>query len=210
MFCIWEFDPLEDEVEKLFGKYAVVAAEGVFKDTQWYLLQPRTFPNPLYRFLNEEKSMANSPQELQARRNTVDGDLAILMDKEKTYDGSWKKRGGVGAYFTLVRPLDRFCQMVEKKYKFDLFDALEIEDVQGRSGQDGSVLAALRDLRCYLILVESEFMLRRQAYASPPKEIPEHEALLSRLHEARRHVSGDSLPASVITATIEYLERKLP
>lgn len=76
---------------------------------------------------------------------------SVINVKTNTYGDSWKKRGGRGAYYTLVRPMDRLVKMVEENYHGDIFLALE----KGGVG-DGSPLDALRDLRNYLTLVEAE------------------------------------------------------
>lgn len=77
-------------------------------------------------------------------------DLALIRHKEKTYQGSWKKRGGAGAFFVLARKWDRLENILAGR-DYDIFDAIS-EDY---SGADGSVLAEIRDLRCYLTLVEA-------------------------------------------------------
>jgi len=82
-------------------------------------------------------------------------DCATLITKEATYKGSWKKRGGVGAFMMLARKWDRIENMAEAA-KYDIIE-LAISDP---SGADGTILAEIRDLRCYLTLVEAEFYAR--------------------------------------------------
>lgn len=76
-------------------------------------------------------------------------DLATLKEKERTYQGSWKKRGGVGAFMMLARKWDRLEAMVRGEFGYDLFEAIEQTQSNGES-----LLETIRDLRCYLILVE--------------------------------------------------------
>lgn len=89
----------------------------------------------------------------------LEEDRAELLRKEKTYKGSWKKRGGVGAFMMLARKWDRLENMA-KDVGYDILDGLRREiEVARRSetvGQDGSMLAEIRDLRRYLLLVEAE------------------------------------------------------
>jgi hypothetical protein len=84
-------------------------------------------------------------------------DVALLLEKEKTYKGSWKKRGGVGAFMMLARKWDRLENMMEAgKPKYDLFAEIDANP----SGCDGTILAEIRDLRRYLLLVEAEMAAR--------------------------------------------------
>jgi hypothetical protein len=84
-------------------------------------------------------------------------DVTLLLEKEKTYKGSWKKRGGVGAFMMLARKWDRLENMLEgSKPAYDLFAEIEANP----TGEDGSILAEVRDLRRYLLLVEAEMTAR--------------------------------------------------
>lgn len=92
------------------------------------------------------------------------GDVEHLREKERTYRGSWKRRGGVGAFMMLARKWDRLEGMlghpeqntVPTWGQYDIFGAVE----QQPSGEDGTVLAEIRDLRRYLLLVEAELVAR--------------------------------------------------
>lgn len=80
-------------------------------------------------------------------------DVALLMKKEQTYKGSWKKRGGVGAFMMAARKWDRLENILSDPFfNYDIFKS---DDV---SGADGTVLSEIRDLRCYLLLIESEIL----------------------------------------------------
>ena len=98
----------------------------------------------------------------------VHRDLTTLHHKEATYGGSWKKRGGAGAYMVAFRKVDRL-ENITTKYGYDIFRALEAD----MSGADGSALAELRDLRCYLILIEAEMLARAEERATLPGPLPE-------------------------------------
>jgi hypothetical protein len=76
--------------------------------------------------------------------------LNLIREKTKTYKDSWKRRGGRGAWFTIVRPWDRLEQIVER-HDGDLFAAIQADP----TGADGSALACVRDLMNYMALAEA-------------------------------------------------------
>lgn len=82
--------------------------------------------------------------------------VTLIEVKTRTYRDSWKKRGGAGAWFTMVRPWDRLESIVGR-HNGDIFRAIEAE---GGSGEDGTALACVRDMRNYLTLVEAEMVAR--------------------------------------------------
>lgn len=87
-------------------------------------------------------------------------DIAYVERKDAQYKASWKQRGGPGAFFTIVRPMDRLQSMAEGwKRSYDIFDMISYE---GLDGPDGSMIACVRDLRRYLLLVEAEMVERLQ------------------------------------------------
>jgi len=79
-------------------------------------------------------------------------DVDMIRRKEKTYKGSWKKRGGIGAAMMILRKADRLEILLQDR-NYDIFK-------DPGDGSDGSPLAEIRDLRAYLILVEAEIMAR--------------------------------------------------
>ncbi len=87
-------------------------------------------------------------------RTVAEGDIVHLEEKEKTYQGSWKKRGGVGAFMMLARKWDRIENLLGSL--FNVFAHIEAKP----DGSDGTVLAEIRDLRRYLLLVEAEMVAR--------------------------------------------------
>jgi hypothetical protein len=80
-----------------------------------------------------------------------------LNRKEATYKGSWKKRGGVGAFMMAARKWDRLEGMAEDE-GYDIFVILD----KGNGGADGTALAEVRDLRRYLLLIEAEYLARNE------------------------------------------------
>lgn len=94
----------------------------------------------------------------------VTDDLEVIEHKEKTYKGSWRKRGGAGAFMMLARKWDRIENMAEAA-GYDIFTLLREDE----SGADGTMLAEVRDLRRYLILVES-VLLQQPSEDSPAKK----------------------------------------
>ena len=82
-------------------------------------------------------------------------DVKVLNQKDAEYGGSWKKRGGVGAFMMLARKWDRLEEQVRAK-GWDVFRAPE-EDHRQQGLNDGA-----RDLRRYLCLVEAEILSRNE------------------------------------------------
>lgn len=105
-------------------------------------------------------------------------DIAEIRRKEETYQGSWKKRGGAGAYHMLARKWDRLENMTMEYAGQDIFEAIEADGVE--AGADGTALAEVRDLRRYLLLVEAEMVSRRSA---APRPIPGAELRCTQLGE---------------------------
>lgn len=128
-------------------------------------------------------------------------DVALLREKEKTYQGSWKRGGGRSAYFMMRRNMDRILNMMARPSNDVQFSLADFDDALERAesengdfvcdpsiarflrdshlsedifekieehplGEDGTVLACIRDLRCYLILIEAEMMARGVVEAS--------------------------------------------
>ena len=78
----------------------------------------------------------------------VDEDVRALDKAEQSYGDSWRKRGGVGAFMMLARKWDRIENQTFKE-GYDIFEAI------AKDPTDTGILDDIRDLRRYLILVES-------------------------------------------------------
>jgi hypothetical protein len=92
---------------------------------------------------------------LQYLGDIVRQDVSTVTQKEQTYKGSWKQRGGIGAFMMLARKWDRLENILtESTAPYDIFTAIKRDP----TGADGSALAEVRDLRQYLLLVEAEMM----------------------------------------------------
>ena len=70
-----------------------------------------------------------------------------LMEKEQHYEGSWQKRGGVGAFMMMCRKWDRI-ESITARHGYDVFKAQE--ENMGEIGDD------LDDLIGYLLLIRAE------------------------------------------------------
>lgn len=105
-------------------------------------------------------SLTISKTHMDYLQDVVDEDVRHLVMKERTYGGSWKKRGGVGAFMMLARKWDRIENMVGEKLngvrQYDIFDGIS----RNPTGDDGTLIAEIRDLRRYLVLVEAEMMAK--------------------------------------------------
>lgn len=84
-------------------------------------------------------------------------DSVQVKKRELKYKGSWKRRGGIGAFMMTARKWDRIENDMEKVFGYDVFKGVEDDP----SGKDGSVLAEIRDLRQYLLLIEAEMVSRK-------------------------------------------------
>lgn len=101
-------------------------------------------------------------------KQVQEADLEEVISKDISYGASWKKRGGVGAFMMLARKWDRLEELLSGKYghdyKYDIFAAT----IHNMSGADGTVLAEIRDLRRYLLLVEAEVLWQSENSKSNP------------------------------------------
>ena len=120
-------------------------------------------------------------------------DVRFLIERDKTYGGSWKQSGGRSAWFMLARKMDRLREIMKRPdppidfdpdeinvgYALeeqkcqkhvdyllrcfrseDIFEMIQNEANLEVAGDDGTALAEVRDLRRYLLLVESEMVAR--------------------------------------------------
>lgn len=94
----------------------------------------------------------------------LDGDLAKLRKAEESYGHSWISRGLRGAYFVMVRKIDRFENQM-RQVNFDLPAAL-----RAFPGKDG-ILDDIRDLRQYLFLIEAEIIAQDRLTMSKARGI---------------------------------------
>lgn len=81
----------------------------------------------------------------------LNNDLKVILEKEAMYKGSWKARGGIGAFFITARKWDALENMLSGRFGYDIFKAC----IDGGEG-DGTPMEQVRDLRRYLTLIESE------------------------------------------------------
>ena len=85
-------------------------------------------------------------------------DVEGLKNAQKTYGNSWKKRGGVGAFMMLARKWDRIENTLKHAEGMDQWDIFQA----GVNDQNPEgIVDDIRDLRRYLMLVESEIEILR-------------------------------------------------
>lgn len=84
-------------------------------------------------------------------RHLANLDVDIIEKKNAAYGASWRKRGGVGAFMMLARKWDRLETQVAK-HGYDIFQAANVDTI---GNYDESLLDTIKDLRAYLLLVES-------------------------------------------------------
>lgn len=102
-------------------------------------------------------------------------DVMGLREAENSYGGSWKQRGGVGAFMMLARKWDRIEQQVKRVVFHEMSDHDTVEDatpavmvtpydifghIKFDTRPEG-IMDDIHDLRRYLLLVEAE--MREQA-----------------------------------------------
>lgn len=141
-------------------------------------------------------------------------DVEFLKEKDRSYGASWKKRGGVGVFMMLARKWDRLENTIKELGRFgggekdapsyDLLKWIAAESntlykpghypTPGWQGRDGTVLAEVRDLRRYLLLVEAELVARRAIALDGPE--PSNERLVPRFESpgARPEHLGQGTP----------------
>ena len=100
-------------------------------------------------------------------------DVDTLHVKDKAYGGSWKRRGGVGAFMMMARKWDRIENLV-KEYDYDIFKMLE--------ANPGDVADDVQDLSCYLLLIRDHMVKddKRDPDAMVDGSYPNTEALNDR------------------------------
>lgn len=105
---------------------------------------------------------------LEYLQRIANHDVEVLYVKEASYHGSWKKRGGIGAFMMLARKWDRIEAQVGRLQvqpndptlgppQFDIFAHAEADR------RDEGLIDDIRDLRRYLLLVEAELEARHGA-----------------------------------------------
>ncbi len=78
-------------------------------------------------------------------------DVDSLVEAQKSYGDSWKKRGGVGAFMMLARKWDRIEKQVSEQ-GYDIFHAHTVDE------REEGIIDDIRDLRRYLLLVEEHVL----------------------------------------------------
>lgn len=137
-------------------------------------------------------------------------DLEELKRKEQTYQGSWKKRGGVGAFMMLARKWDRLENMCERA-GWDIFKAVG----HNISGEDGSALAEIRDMRRYLALIEAEIIGHTEEDTIAEAVSIDHAGVFKHVdgtpkEDSNRHAAAIADARESLEATIRASESKLP
>lgn len=136
---------------------------------------------------NRRKEQPVNMDHLNFIHHVAETDLSEIRRKEATYRGSWKKRGGTGAFMMMARKWDRIEGMLSSTLDWDVLT----ECARDLSGADGTLLAEVRDLRRYLTLVEAEVIAQS---VTPAVEIrcPHCDAVVKEKfqHEEDDHHTG--------------------
>ena len=117
----------------------------------WRKLRRRIGSSPASSGLKDVKLIGERRMGLDAKwtemKDLAQQDILSLIESEKSYGDSWKRRGGTGAFMMLARKFDRIEQQAES-CNYDVFKAGNMF-----GGEDG-LLDDIGDLRRYLFLVE--------------------------------------------------------
>ncbi len=137
----------------LNGLKDVLKKDGHPKDSNEGYIEEAFKRNVSFRTLSDMDGLEISMQMSKVCR-AMESDIETLVDKEGSYGNSWKRRGGVGAFMMLARKWDRIenCLSDRADERYDIFHAM-MQDLR-----DDGLLDDIRDLRRYLLLVESEVL----------------------------------------------------
>ena len=102
-----------------------------------------------------------TPERAELIEKIAKDDVRLLCAKDASYGESWRKRGGVGAFMVTARKWDRIEQAAALA-GYDIFAAARVRFADGED-----LLTELCDLRCYLLLVESEIRMQQPALPRP-------------------------------------------
>jgi len=103
--------------------------------------QPTTKDDKASYFGSNKQSQTLIKMSLQVARKVI--------TKERTYRGSWMKRGGIGAFMMLARKWDRIEQFA-KDHNYDI-----VEAYQATQHQPDGLHDDIDDLMGYLLLVKA-------------------------------------------------------
>ena len=98
------------------------------------------------------------PANFKHIQQLADEDVQKLRQAEESYGDSWRGRGGVGAFMMLARKWDRIENQVEKD-GYDVFTTIKNDP------SDSGILDDIKDLRRYLLLVESHIIFENYVEA---------------------------------------------
>ena len=108
---------------------------------------------------------------LDELQGIAESDVKSLLESEKSYKDSWKKRGGVGAFMMLARKWDRIENAMTSEHAITIEDNevwrpyLQQYDIFARTEEDNrpeGIIDDIQDLRRYLMLVEAEMISRKK------------------------------------------------
>ena len=94
--------------------------------------------------------MSFLPTDVTRLKEVSAKDVAVLVEKGRSYGDSWRARGGVGAFMMLARKWDRLENACKDK-------GWDIERVIREDERAEGVIDDIRDLRRYLLLVEEKW-----------------------------------------------------
>lgn len=123
-------------------------------------------------------------------RTLANGLVDLAIAKDKAYGASWKRRGGIGAYMTIVRKPDRLEAQMELN-GYNIFDV----SVAPEDGE--SIDETLRDTVNYCLLVLTTRELIRKELKALEEKSGVDEFTESHLQKARDYFGPQFVQAQV-------------
>jgi len=113
----------------------------------------------------KKQNTKRQPNDYRSQVKTVAAeDVALLTKKGEDYADTWKAEGGYSAFFNIYRKWQRIYQQIKQDKpncpKYDVFAHIAAD-----TRQDG-IIDDIKDLRCYLLLIEAEMRTRGQKTTS--------------------------------------------
>lgn len=109
--------------------------------------------------VRKENIEVNRPMAVAMLETVLKWDIDQILIKDREYGGSWKTRGGQGAFMMLARKWDRIEQQVIRN-NHDFYEALR------KDQRSEGLLDDIGDLRRYLLLVSAEMKVRSEVLAN--------------------------------------------
>jgi hypothetical protein len=119
--------------------------------------------------LEKQERKVTVEKHIQMASLVASDDVEYLTKKDKTHYEAWKKGGGRGAWFAVLKKIHQLEQVMQlPNDPLSLQDAVIADDIfakieQHPDGGKGTALDLVRSIRRYLLLIEAEMVARNVA-----------------------------------------------